>query len=467
MANAVVENNKYIISYEIGASGEKTIALNQNGKYIDKPVEVHLSTPAGALGAGSGQVAATASDNGLLGSAQSSAPSSGVYIKVEGEANVPVTTAGWLTTSDETDVSIADKYYPVTEATFTVDGASVKTTGAGYVGANETVGTIASGSKEVTGGGLTAGSGTASISSDGYYNGTSYDTTDKVTLASSEGSGYYKLTYTGKGSVSRAAINSQVTSAGYFAADTNPVEESAATSLESSTDTKAAYILKSTLSTNSVTPSTTSQTVTIGAGYYPEARTVTVAAMDAGAVSSSFDNSGMSTYFNAGTQSSHNVSVTPQHQVTTAGYLAADSSAVDGTTVYYSIKEQTVTETTTTVSGTSATRGTRTESAGWKDTAETLDVASFGNAPATGKTKSNYVDISDTTAAPVLVSGDGIYIESGWTDAIFISLAKLVPDGTDVKGHAEYILQGHTALDEDGTVVTGSIQTWDGSYTIS
>lgn len=467
MANATVDNNKWIISYEIGASGEKTIALNQNGKYIDKPVEVQLSTPAGALGAGSGEVEASSTATGLLGTAQSTAPSSGAYIKVEGEANVPVSTAGWLDTTDETDVSIADVYYPVNEATFTVDGASVKTTAAGYVASGETVGTVANGSKEVTGGGLTAGSGAATISSDGYYDGTSYDSTDKVTLASSEASGYYKITYTGKGSVSRAAINSQVTSAGYFAADANPVEESAATSLDSNTDTKYAYILKSTLSTDNVTPSTSAQTVTIGAGYYPSARTVTVAAMDAGAVNSSFDNSGLSTYFNAGTQSSHDVSVTPQHQVTTAGYLAADASAVDGTTVYYSIKEQTVTETTTTVSGTSATRGTRTESAGWKDTAETLDVASFGNAPATGKTASNYVDISATTAAPALVSGDGLYIEAGWTDALYISLAKLVPDGTDVKGHAEYILQGHTALDEDGTVVTGSIQTWDGSYTIS
>ena len=137
---------------------------------------------------------------------------------------------------------------------------------------------------------------------------------------------------------------------------------------------------------------------------------------------------------------------------------------VNGTAAYYSIKEQSVTETTTSVSGTTATRGTRTESVGWKDTAETLTTASFANSGTSGET---YVDISGTTAAPVLVSGDYLYINEGWTDNVKISLAKLVPDGSDVKGHSEYILSGHSAYDTDGTLVAGSIQTYDGTYTVA
>ena len=77
------------------------------------------------------------------------------------------------------------------------------------------------------------------------------------------------------------------------------------------------------------------------------------------------------------------------------------------------------------------------------------------------------MDISATSDAPVLVAGDYLYINAGYTDNLKISLAKLVPDGSDVKGHGEYILSGHSAYDNDGTLVAGTIQTYDGSYTIS
>ena len=56
---------------------------------------------------------------------------------------------------------------------------------------------------------------------------------------------------------------------------------------------------------------------------------------------------------------------------------------------------------------------------------------------------------------------------AGYTDDLKISLAKLVPNGSVVSGHAEYILSGHSAYDNDGALVAGSIQTYDGSYTIS
>ena len=80
--------------------------------------------------------------------------------------------------------------------------------------------------------------------------------------------------------------------------------------------------------------------------------------------------------------------------------------------------------------------------------------ASFANTATSGKT---YTDIS--SSAPVLVAGDYLYINEGYTGYQKISLAKLVPDGSDVKGHDEYILSGHSAYDNDGTLVAGSIQT--------
>lgn len=429
------EGTAWEIDYTIAAAGDKLITLATENTFVDKDIEIEISTPAGALGSGTGSADASSDISGLLGTASSSQPATGHYVKVEADANVAVATSGWLDAEDDVDVTIADKYYPITE-----------------------------GAQTISGGALSEGAKSSAITSDGAYDGTSYDTSDKIKFESAEAAGVYKIHSDGSVVVNRAVVNKQVTQDGYFPADNSAVSAIAADSITVTNPDHDYYIKKSTLSASSVTPSTVQQTVTVGEGYAPADRTITVAAMDAGAASSSLDESGTSTYFNAGTSSDHDVTLTPQYSIDTAGYLAETANPVDGTPVYYKIKEQTVTETATTVSGTSATRGTRTESIGWKDTAETLDTATFANTASSGE---SYVDISGTTAAPVLVSGDYLYINEGWTDNVKISLAKLVPDGSDVKGHSEYILSGHSAYDDDGTLVAGSIPTYDGSYTIA
>lgn len=435
MSKATTDNGKWVISYSPVEAGTKTITLNQTNKFVDQATDIVITTDAGALGAGTGSAEASSDISGLLGTASSTQPVSGHYILVEADANVAVATAGWLDEGDDVDVSIADVYYPITEAAQTITG-----------------GALSEGAKSVT------------INSDGAYNGSSYDTSDKVKFESGEAAGVYKIHPSGSATVNRAAVTKQVTQDGYMAADQTAQTAISADSATVSIPETAYYIKKSTLSTNTVTPSTVAQTVTVGEGYAPSDRTITVEAMAAGAASSSLNKTGTGTYLEAGTSSDYDIILTPQHSVDTAGYLAATANPVDGTPEYYKVKAQTVTETTTTVSGSTATRGTRTESAGWKDAAETLDTAAFANTAASGVT---YVDISDTTAAPSLASGDYLYIGAGWTDAVKISLAKLVPDGSNIHGHADAILQGYTAYDNDGALVTGTIQTWDGDYSIS
>lgn len=435
MSKATTEDGKWVISYSPVEAGTKTITLNQTNKFVDQATDIVITTDAGALGAGTGSAEASSDISGLLGTASSTQPVSGHYILVEADANVAVATAGWLDEGDDVDVSIADVYYPITEAAQTI-----------------------------TGGALSEGAKSVAINSDGAYNGSSYDTSDKIKFESGEAAGVYKIHPSGSATVNRAAVTKQVTQDGYMAADQTAQTAISADSATVSIPETAYYIKKSTLSTNTVTPSTVAQTVTVGEGYAPSDRTITVEAMAAGAASSSLNKTGTGTYLEAGTSSDYDIILTPQHSVDTAGYLAATANPVDGTPEYYKVKAQTVTETTTTVSGSTATRGTRTESAGWKDTAETLDTAAFANTAASGVT---YVDISDTTAAPSLASGDYLYIGAGWTDAVKISLAKLVPDGSNIHGHADAILQGYTAYDNDGALVTGTIQTWDGDYTIS
>ena len=435
MANMTIVDGKYLLSDEASGAGTISHTLNTENHFVDKDIDIAISVGAGALGSGTGSASASSDVSGLLGTASSTAPVSGHYVEVGGEANVAVTTGGWIDEGTDVDVAIATKYYPITEA-----------------------------SQTITGGALSEGAKSVTINSDGAYDGTSYDTSDKIKFESAEAAGVYKIHPSGSAVVNRAVVTKQVTQDGYMPGDNSAVSAISADSITVDTPTDAYYIKKSTLSTSSVTPSTVAQTVTVGEGYAPSDRTITVVAMDAGVASSSTANTGLSTYFNAGTSGSHDVSITPQHSIDTAGYLDETANPVDGTPAYYSIKEQTITETSTTVSGTTATRGTRTESVGWNDTAETLDVVTFTNTAASGV---SYVDISDTTAAPVLVEGSYLFIGKGYTDAVKISLAKLVPDGTDIHGHDEYILTGHTARDDDGSLITGSMPVYAGAYDVT
>ena len=132
---------------------------------------------------------------------------------------------------------------------------------------------------------------------------------------------------------------------------------------------------------------------------------------------------------------SANYTVTPT--VTTAGY---------GTTQQY-----TATGATKTVGATASAT-----------TYIPLTSATFANAATSGST---YTDISAT--APVLISGDYLYINEGYVTNAKISLARLVPDATDANASAAYILAGYSAYDNDGTLIIGTMATYDGTYTVT
>lgn len=90
-----------------------------------------------------------------------------------------------------------------------------------------------------------------------------------------------------------------------------------------------------------------------------------------------------------------------------------------------------------------------------------LTTATFANA---GTASVTYTDISST--APVLISGDYLYINEGYTSNCKISLARLVPDASGTNASAEYILSGYTAFNNDGTLIIGSMQTYTGLYEV-
>ena len=456
-----VESTAWEIEFAPVAAGDKVITLSTANSFVDKNIEITVSTAAGALDVSTANVQGS-SNVGILGSAQAAAPASGGYIKVEGSGTVEVATAGWLAEGVTETATAADVYYPIVNATFEVDGPSVKSVTEGYVPAATTLGTIPNGSQSITGGAMSTSSSSTALASNGLSNGTTEDATKKIALSDTKAANYYELETSGSAVVSRADVEKQVTSAGYFAEDSSAVQAIAGTDHSVSNAHAKYYVAQSTLSASSVTSSDVQQTVTIGAGYYHEARTVTIEPMASATVAPNVANTGLSTYFTSGTSSDNDIALTPRYSVTDAGYVAVQTNTA-GTPEYYKIKTTSVTETDTTVSGTTATRGTASWGTGWIESGS-LGAATFANSATSGTT---YVDISGTTDAPVLVAGDYLYINAGYVDDLKISLAKLVPDGSDVKGHAEYILTGHSAYDNDGTLVAGSMPVWDGSYTIA
>lgn len=170
------------------------------------------------------------------------------------------------------------------------------------------------------------------------------------------------------------------------------------------------------------------------------------------------------------TASSAATTVTNTVTVNTAGYLGnkaeittSGSLTKSGTrTSYLPITAATVTPGTTTVTGTTtktATRGTFDIAEGYiSGTAGDLGAAKFNNAATSGV---NYVDISETSEAPVLISGDYLYINKGYTDNLKISLAKLIPDGKEDydMGASGDLLEGKILYNGEGQEVTGTIQT--------
>lgn len=126
---------------------------------------------------------------------------------------------------------------------------------------------------------------------------------------------------------------------------------------------------------------------------------------------------------------------------------------------------RTVTYTTTVVNTTNNTitsRGTASISAG-AIAQTTLPTATFAAQATSGQ---SYVDISKTSAAPVLTAGGYLFINKGYTDNLKIELAKLVPDSiADVAiATSAWIHPDYGAFGADGEEIKGAMTIYDGTY---
>lgn len=146
-----------------------------------------------------------------------------------------------------------------------------------------------------------------------------------------------------------------------------------------------------------------------------------------------------------------------------SGYYIAVNSAANTGSVTATPSVTSAGYGTTTAGQYTATTGSLTVGAQASSTTYIpLVAASLANSATSGTT---YDDASST--APVLISGDYLYINAGYISNQKISLAKLVPDQASASLAADYILSGYSAYNNDGVLVAGNIQTYDGAYTIT
>ena len=157
----------------------------------------------------------------------------------------------------------------------------------------------------------------------------------------------------------------------------------------------------------------------------------------------------------AGTFTKANTVSSGQTAAAAAQIRSGYSAWVDGVEVKGSLANTSVSQGITTVSDGTATRGTASWGTGYISSGS-IGAATFANSATSGKT---YVDISDTTAAPVLISEGYLYINKGYTDDLKISLAKLVPDGASADLGSNVILSGYSAYNNDGVLIAGTIPT--------
>lgn len=449
--------SKFTGSFNIAKQNNTKILLSTTNTFVDKDIELTINVNSGQVSAGIASATATLNNTDtsnaginvypVMSAGQSTEPTSGYFIAVNASATAQnsVTQAGWLPTGNLTAMNASSTtYFPIGEGDVTVSG-----------------------------GGLSAGSGHVSLSAaSGYYNGTSYDTTDIVDITSqtSEASGFYKLVAQGYGDVNRGDIYKQNTTAGYIPLETSGTIVSSATSFSSSSQTINYYIAKSTLSSSSITPSTSQQTVTIGAGYYPSSRTITINAMNTVIPTTGMTQSGLSNFATATTLSdtTKDITLTPNY-TSNAGYISAANAYNNGGVTYWKVTRTQVTQGTTTIvpedpndpnnTNVIATRGTATWGTGWITTG-TISPASFDNTPTANTT---YVDITNSTEAPILDTTDGyLYINKGYTDNLKIHIGKFIsPDVTISR--SDQILLGYTAYDSNGNLLTGTIPSKNGS----
>lgn len=414
---------KWDVNYILDTTGSKSKFLLTQGKYLDRPIKITVSAAAGTYAS-----SVDAQTNSVV------------------TPSVTITNANTYNFSTTQPQGTAGTNYLTIDPSATATAGTVTptvTVGAGYVGNGTLTGNPVSTTPTIEAG-------------DNYY--------VPIVTPSFSGGTLIPVDYTGTPTLSLSAggdsTMSNITIGAkdttnypyYFKVNANSGSLLGTTSVTraATTYTNAAGVIAAHSAASVLGADTAQSVVTINANSDN-----TYVSLKGANITTGLDTTNFSTYFDTATSSSYSIAVSPYYTAT-AGYLGATSTTINnGGTGYWNIKTTSLTEETTIMTGNVASRGTAYYGTGWI-TSHTIPAATFSNAATNNVT---YVDISnDTNQAPILISGDYLYINRGYTDNLKISLAKLVPD-MDSLVHAgnTHIQPGYSALDKDGNVITGTM----------
>ena len=455
--------------FNSGSATDSDVDNAPVGKVIAAAATVSGTTTATSPTIARTSTSATGATNVGSASATTTVPSSGYFVSMQATAPATtvsltktVNTAGYLgsnseiTASASTSAKTGSVYYlPIAAGVAAGDAASV----AKYTTDGSNAGTSIM---------SVVGNATTTEPTSGYYVSFTGTGNSKVTtagwfptgsLASKTSSTTYFPVTAGTTTVAGGGLS---VSANYSGTPTVGIAlTSQTTSGIAITDTaqSSGYYIKLTGSSSSLSGTTTvgrgAITLAKTAGYIPAQSATTVSGLGQTSASPTVTvNAGSKVRYLTIPTATFNTSNNGVY-CSGAGWVPAGSASspigVIGTT--------SVTQGTSTIASgaTSATRGIAEWGTGYI-TNGSIPAATFTNTAADGAT---YLDISNVTDAPMLISGDYLYINKGYTDNLKISLAKLVPDWNttdypNIAGAAQ-MLQGYVAYDQDGGILTGTI----------
>lgn len=462
MPSMDTENGMFLLEHTINTSGDKNIQLNTQNTFVDQDILIKITTPPAANF--SLDISDNTTDNVTVGNLNTTTNKYQVTATIGG--TLTAGTAGWFTSGSGTETGV--KVGLVPKATFALSNNKFYCNSAGYITAGSASDPLDS---------ITAVTPTASINTgtSNDYNGL---TTYFTKLSNSTGA--------------NVTIKPQYsTSAGYVSSATDSITNGNITYWQIKTATPAfdGGTVSGTATASSSTATLSESTNTSGISISTGGTANRTAVLYNGAVEgwvSKADNAtalaapGTAANLTSKTYYINAVSV-PQSKtfaVTNAGTVnITHSTSGKGSvsiTPYGGSSIQIVnngamltsTITTPTWSKNSSTKVATMDSYSWTSgyiTNGSVAPATFKNTATSGKT---YVDLSDALVsaggANVIpeISEDGyLYIDKGYVDYIRISLARLIPGTEPSSGAlaAGHILQGYSAYDKDGNLITGSI----------
>lgn len=426
----------------------------------------------------------------ILGTRATSEPTSGYYIslKATGSGSSKITTTGWMTSGTTLTAAstTAERFFPVTAAAGEITGTNTVSPSASLAGSNVTLSDTNNGiSITATGGGTASVTAAAKINTAGYAPATntlfskileaSNNTTtatkyiSAITIPSNKSlsitnNGTANITNTGTATItSNSTSSGKVTIAAKITTgdSSNTSQDVVVNGLWKTVAASAASTYYGRVTINEVNGSIG------GSASNGSATAVIININNINTITDLSNKTAGTDYWQIkATATGSAGSYTPKYTVNTAGWIA---STVNGTAKTVSVNNDTtgkslyIPKATFSVSGNQVSVNTSGYIAsGVVGTISTGTISAAASDPGTG--------YSENTTA-VIATGGWLKLTAGYYPATKISLATLIKDEASLpNGVASYsagMLSGVTAYDNTGTLVSGSIETYDGTYQFS